>query len=226
MGKRLLLADDSITIQKVVEITFADKDYELDLAGNGDDALKSAQTTCPDLILADVFMPGLDGYQICERIKNNPDLTGVPVLLLAGTFEPFDEQRAEQVGAAGWISKPFTSQALIDKVEQTLAKTTEQEQQWQGKPSKSPSDSMLNAFEQVAATEFSSGQGGELSEEGSRSVPASTPESGSGEATEADPFASPCRRKKALQVLPPVGGKTSVLRISLLPMHPVTHLRP
>jgi hypothetical protein len=83
--------------------------------------------------------------------------------LLAGTFEPFDEERANQVGATGWISKPFTSQALVDKVEETLAEVNKQEKQWQRTPSQSPADSMLNAFEQVAATEFGSGRSDEVS---------------------------------------------------------------
>lgn len=170
MGKRLLLADDSVTIQKVVEITFADKDYELELASNGDEALQEAQKKRPDLILADVFMPGLDGYQLCEKIKNTPEMAGVPVLLLAGTFEPFDEERAGAVGASGWISKPFTSQALVDKVVQTLEEATEQEQQWQATPSKTPADSMLNAFESAAATEFGSGRSDELSPQDGQST--------------------------------------------------------
>jgi CheY-like chemotaxis protein len=165
MGKRLLLADDSVTIQKVVEITFADKDYELDLTGNGNEALQAAQKQRPDLILADVFMPGMDGYQLCEQIKSTPDLAGVPVLLLAGTFEPFDEERAGQVGAVGWISKPFTSQALVDKVEETLAQIPQEDEQWHSAPSKSPAESMLGAFEQAAATDFGSGRQDEFAPE-------------------------------------------------------------
>ncbi|MCA1797437.1 MAG: response regulator [Geobacteraceae bacterium] len=187
MGKRLLLADDSVTIQKVVEITFADKDYELDLASNGDEALQKAQNLRPDLILADVFMPGLDGYQLCEQIKNMSEMAAVPVLLLAGTFEPFDEERAGQVGAAGWISKPFASQALVDKVEQVLAEVAEQEQEWQTTPSKSPADSMLNAFEQASATAFGSGRSDELSAEDTRSAPVSGPASDGEKTAPADP---------------------------------------
>lgn len=154
MGKRLLLADDSITIQKVVEITLADEGYELVFASNGDEALLAAQTKRPDLILADVFMPGLDGYQLCEQIRSDPAFAGVPVLLLAGTFEPFDKERAKQVGAAGWVSKPFSSQTLIDEVEHALTLAQGQAPQWKAEPSKSPAESMLNTFERAAATDF------------------------------------------------------------------------
>ncbi|MBW6513000.1 MAG: response regulator [Desulfuromonadaceae bacterium] len=121
MGKKLLLADDSITIQKVVGITFAHEDYVLTIVDNGDDALQKAQADRPDLILADVYMPGKNGYELCSAIKQDPSLAGVPVLLLAGTFEPFDEGKAKACGADAWIPKPFESQALIDQVEALLS---------------------------------------------------------------------------------------------------------
>ncbi len=121
MSKRLLLADDSITIQKVIGITFANEDYQLDIVDNGDAALEKAQTVRPDLVLADVYMPGRNGYELCQAVKQDDGLQGVPVLLLTGTFEPFDEDKARQAGADDWISKPFESQSLIDKVEELLA---------------------------------------------------------------------------------------------------------
>lgn len=122
MSKRLLLADDSVTIQKVIGITFANEDYQLDVVDNGDSALEMARQQRPDMVLADVYMPGKNGYELCAAIKQDPTLATVPVLLLAGTFEPFDEDKARQAGADSWISKPFESQFLIDKVEELLAK--------------------------------------------------------------------------------------------------------
>jgi len=121
MSKKLLLADDSITIQKVIGITFANEDYELTVVDNGDSALAKAREIHPDLVLADVFMPGKNGYELCSAIKQDPDLKGVPVLLLSGTFEPFDEDKARSSGADSWIAKPFESQALIDRVDQLLS---------------------------------------------------------------------------------------------------------
>jgi len=120
MSKRLLLADDSITIQKVIGITFANEDYQLDIVDNGTSALEHARANRPDAVLADVYMPGKNGYELCAAIKQDPQLQGVPVLLLAGTFEPFDEDKATQAGADGWIIKPFESQALIDRVEELI----------------------------------------------------------------------------------------------------------
>lgn len=116
MSKKLLLADDSITIQKVIQITFANEDCQLTITDNGDTAYERARELHPDLVLADVYMPGKNGYELCAAIKQTPSLQHVPVLLLAGSFEPFDETRARAVGAADWIEKPFESQTLIDKV--------------------------------------------------------------------------------------------------------------
>lgn len=120
MKKRLLLADDSVTIQKVVQITFSHDDYELTVVDNGDAAYEKARSLRPDLVLADVFMPGKNGYELCAAIKNDPNLALVPVLLLTGTFEPFDEAKAKSVGADRWIAKPFESQTLIACVEELL----------------------------------------------------------------------------------------------------------
>jgi CheY-like chemotaxis protein len=123
MPKTLLLADDSVTIQKVVGITFANEDVELVTVDNGDDALTRAREVKPDLVLADIGMPGLNGYELCAAIRRDPNLSHVPVLLLTGTFETYDEARAREVGASGHIAKPFEAQALVDRVFQLLAQT-------------------------------------------------------------------------------------------------------
>ncbi len=120
MSKKLLLADDSITIQKVVGITFANEDVDLVIADNGAAALEKALSDPPDLILADVHMPEKNGYELCAQIKKEPSLQRIPVLLLTGTFESFDEDEARSAGADDWIAKPFASQALIEKVQALL----------------------------------------------------------------------------------------------------------
>jgi len=121
MEKKILVADDSLTIQKVVELTFADSDYRLTCVSNGKLALESVRRDRPDLILADVVMPEKNGYEVCEEIKKNPATAGIPVLLLAGTFEPFDRERAERLKCDAIVSKPFDSHQLYRQVESLLA---------------------------------------------------------------------------------------------------------
>jgi CheY-like chemotaxis protein len=120
MGTTLLLADDSITIQKVVGIIFANEDYELVVVDNGTSALEKAREIRPDVMLVDALMPGKSGYEVCEEVRRDPQLKGIPLLLLVGAFEPFDEDKARQSGADDHITKPFESQSLIDKVKALL----------------------------------------------------------------------------------------------------------
>jgi CheY-like chemotaxis protein len=120
MPKKILLADDSLTIQKVVELTFSDSDYDLICVSNGQKALDRIRDERPDLVLADVVMPEKNGYEVCEALKSNPATARIPVMLLSGTFEPFDRDRAERIGADSIVSKPFDSQQLIAQVEALL----------------------------------------------------------------------------------------------------------
>ena len=116
-GRKLLLADDSLTIQKVVEITFADEGVTVISVGTGEEALARLAEIAPDVVLADVCMPSPNGYEICESIKQNAELRHIPVMLLVGSFEPFDEAEARRVGANDILTKPFQSiRRLIDRV--------------------------------------------------------------------------------------------------------------
>ena len=121
MTKKILLADDSITIRKVVGIIFATEDYQLSMVDNGDEAFTMAQSDVPDLIIADIAMPGKDGFELCQAVKSTPQCAGkTAVMLLPGAFDHFDESKAQDVCADGWLTKPFESQALLDKVAQLL----------------------------------------------------------------------------------------------------------
>ena len=120
MGNRLLLADDSITIQKVVAIIFANEEFELTVVDNGSAALEKAREVRPDVMLVDALMPGKSGYEVCEEIRRDPQLNTVPILLLIGAFDHPDDERANGCGADATISKPFESQQLIDRVKELL----------------------------------------------------------------------------------------------------------
>jgi CheY-like chemotaxis protein len=120
MGKKILLADDSITIQKVIELTFSDEDFEVVTVGNGRLAIERVQDVRPDIVLCDIIMPEKDGYEVCDFVKKHPALAHIPVLLLTGAFEPFDQERAVRVGSDGFLAKPFEPQTLIAKVKELL----------------------------------------------------------------------------------------------------------
>lgn len=119
--KTILLADDSVTIQKVVELTFMDEDFKVSSVNNGAEAIARLGEMTPDVLIADVHMPGADGYEVCRRSKElHPS---VPVLLLVGTFESFDAEAATRSGADGHLKKPFDSQELLRRVRELAAST-------------------------------------------------------------------------------------------------------
>lgn len=117
---KVLLADDSITMQKVTELILPENAFELKTVNNGEEALSVLESFKPDIVLADIEMPAMNGYRLCEEIKNNPDTRGILVLLLAGAFEPLDEELTQKVGADGSLVKPFESGDLIDKINAVL----------------------------------------------------------------------------------------------------------
>jgi CheY-like chemotaxis protein len=117
---KLLLADDSITIQKVIELILAEEEFEIKSANNGEEALALIPSYRPDIILADIEMPKMNGYQLCDKIKQDPSTSNIPVILLTGAFEPLDEELAKHVKADDFIIKPFESQDLISKINAAL----------------------------------------------------------------------------------------------------------
>jgi CheY-like chemotaxis protein len=114
---KLLLAEDSLTIQKVFEVTFQQSGIALTMVDNGIDAVRLAREISPDLVVADVSLPGKDGFHIASELCSPAAGVSCPVLILAGTLSPFDEERFKNCGANGVLFKPFEYQELIDKVE-------------------------------------------------------------------------------------------------------------
>jgi CheY-like chemotaxis protein len=120
MPKNVLVADDSITIRKVIGMIFSTEDFQVHTVDNGIDAIHKTRELRPDIVLADVMMPGKSGYDVCGTLKADPATQDIPVVLLAGTFEAFDENRARAARADDHITKPFESQVLLDKVKALL----------------------------------------------------------------------------------------------------------
>src|SRR5437588_4886090 len=116
-GRKLLLADDSLAVQRVIDLTFTDEGMQVTTVSDGRLALEQLEQIAPDVVLADVFMPGVGGYELCEFIKQSERFRKVPVMLLVGSFEPFDEAEARRAGADDVVTKPFQSiRELISRV--------------------------------------------------------------------------------------------------------------
>ncbi|HUP40532.1 MAG TPA: response regulator [Vicinamibacterales bacterium] len=122
MAHKLLLADDSVTIQRVIELTFADEDVDVTTVGDGQMAIDLLDTTRFDIILADVDMPKRDGYEVAAYVKSRPKLAHIPVVLLTGAFEPIDQARATAAGSSDVLAKPFEPQMVINRVKELLGK--------------------------------------------------------------------------------------------------------
>ncbi len=121
MPVKILLADKSITIQKVVEMLFSGRDYEVACVSDGDTALNEAARVVPDVVLVDVDLPRVDGYSLAARLKQTPELAQTPVILMMSRDDTYDSAKGKQAGILDHIAKPFESQELIGKVKKALA---------------------------------------------------------------------------------------------------------
>ena len=116
----LLLADDSVTIQRVIELTFSGEDVQVLTASDGEEAVTRIAADKPDIVLADIGMPKRSGYDVSAFVKGKPELSHIPVLLLAGAFEPVDEAKAKEVLCDGVLVKPFEPQQVIARVRELI----------------------------------------------------------------------------------------------------------
>jgi CheY-like chemotaxis protein len=121
MPHKLLLADDSVTIQRVIELTFADEDVQVVVVSDGRQAIERVRAEQFDIVLADIGMPERDVYEVAAFIKGEPGLAHIPVVLLTGAFEPLDENRARAVKSDAVLVKPFEPQMVINRVKELLA---------------------------------------------------------------------------------------------------------
>ena len=120
MPQTLLLADDSVTIQRVIELTFADEAITVVAVSDGDQAIERIEANPPDIVLVDIGMPGRTGYEVAHHIKQSTRLKHIPVLLLTGAFEPVDQAKAAAAGCDGVLAKPFEPQLVIARVKELL----------------------------------------------------------------------------------------------------------
>jgi CheY-like chemotaxis protein len=120
---KILVADDNSNIQKMVGLALKDQGIDVVAVGNGEAAVRKISDVKPDLVLADVFMPVRNGYEVCRYVKEDSSLAHIPVILLVGAFDPLDEQEAQRVGADGVLKKPFVPpDPLISMVKSALTR--------------------------------------------------------------------------------------------------------
>ena len=123
MPKKILIVDDEPFIRALLEQTledFEDVGVELMAAGDGQEAWDMAQEERPNLVILDVMMPFMSGYEVCERIKSEPGLKDTYVILLTAKGQQVDRQRGEQVNADEYVTKPFDPDYLVERTQAVL----------------------------------------------------------------------------------------------------------
>ncbi|HYR42448.1 MAG TPA: response regulator [Terriglobia bacterium] len=138
MKQKILLADDSPTIRRLVTQTFVDGRFEVVAVSNGEAAIKALEELRPSIVLADIYMPGKNGYEVCAYVRHHATLGATPVVLLVGAFDAFDEQVATRSGATANITKPFEPGALIELVRSLVPPEEERKEEVKAKQPEAP----------------------------------------------------------------------------------------
>jgi len=120
MAKRVLIADDEPNIVTSLEFLMEQAGMEVRVARDGQEAIDLAESFRPDLILLDVMMPVLNGYEVCQRLKSDPKLRHVRVLILSAKGRDVEVAKGRELGADGYITKPFSTRELVSKVRALL----------------------------------------------------------------------------------------------------------
>ncbi|MFC1949784.1 PleD family two-component system response regulator [Chloroflexota bacterium] len=121
MTKRILIVDDEeIVIKLLLEIFGGFRDYKILCARDGKEALQMTREDKPDIIILDINIPIIDGYEVCKSVKSDPAMSYIKVLMLSGMAQTFNLQKGQEVGADAYITKPFNTTVLIEKVEELL----------------------------------------------------------------------------------------------------------
>ena len=120
---RVLLVDDDPVIVRLLQVNFRLEGFEVQTASRGDEALATAREWGPDVVVLDVMMPGVDGWEVCERMTQDPDIRDVPVVFLSARAQDEDRERGYALGVVEYVTKPFDPAALVDIVRRALAES-------------------------------------------------------------------------------------------------------
>ena len=121
MAHRILVVDDDPVIVRLLEVNLRLDGYEVETASRGEEGLERAEATVPDLVLLDVMMPGLDGWETCRRLRGIPALAETPVIFLSARAQDDDRSRGESLGSVSYVTKPFDPVRLLELVRDLLA---------------------------------------------------------------------------------------------------------
>ncbi len=117
---KILVVDDEVNITQILEFSIGAEGYEVITAANGEEAIDKARREQPDLIILDIMMPKIDGYEACRILKANPLTKSIPVVLLTAKGRDIDKRLGYEVGATDYIVKPFSPNKLVDRIHQLL----------------------------------------------------------------------------------------------------------
>lgn len=120
MDKRILIVDDEPDLTRILTILFEAFGYQTQTATDGVQALSAARTDPPDLIVMDVMMPGLNGYEACAKLKKDPATARVPIIMLSAKAQQTDRLMGIDAGADAYLSKPFENALLLQKVRELI----------------------------------------------------------------------------------------------------------
>ena len=118
--KRILVVDDEIYIVHILEFTLTMEGYEVLTAADGEEALRRLEQDHPDLVVLDIMMPKVDGYEVLRRIRADEEFRHLPVILLSAKGRPIDRDTGLEIGADDYIVKPFSPRRLLEKIQDLL----------------------------------------------------------------------------------------------------------
>lgn len=121
MAHRILIADDEPNIVLALEFLMKKEGYEVQTVSDGEHALRAIETSSPDLILLDIMMPKLDGYEVCQRIRSNPSMKNIIIIMLTAKGREIEREKGLALGADFYITKPFSTREVVQKVREVLA---------------------------------------------------------------------------------------------------------
>ena len=123
MAKRVLIVDDEANIVTALEFLLEKRGYEVKVAVNGEEALAGVEAFKPDLVLLDVMMPKVSGYDVCQRMRANPSWQGIKIVMLSAKGREVEVSKGMSLGADLYVTKPFSNAELVSRIDELLSES-------------------------------------------------------------------------------------------------------